>query len=170
VFGATGFVASTTFRLTSIDIALGYPAAFPNNGPNQADVFIMTDAGGLPGSTLESWSLTNLPVNCFPCPLTTIASSAHPILAAGAQYWVAATGGLDTFDVWTFTLVGSGFSPLAVRSTLNGIDSGWSLSSPTNTRQGALQISGEAVPEPASWGLVVAGLSAAFYRRRRRYS
>ncbi|HEY1342978.1 MAG TPA: PEP-CTERM sorting domain-containing protein [Bryobacteraceae bacterium] len=167
--GATGFVASNTFRLTFIDIALVYAEAFPSNGPNQADVFLMNDAGGLPGSTIESWHVTNLPVNCGPCSLTSIASSSNPILAGGSAYWVAATGGPETFDLWTFSLLGSNFAPLAVRNTLNGADSGWSLSSPPNTRQGALQIVGEAIPEPGTWALTVLALPGLIFRRQRLF-
>jgi hypothetical protein len=90
-----------------------------------------SDTGGLPGSTIESWNLTNLPTdNCGPCPLTTVISVGNPTLIAGNQYWIVATGGLQTFDNWSFTLVGSSFSPLATRSIKSGVDSGWVLSSP----------------------------------------
>ena len=59
-FGATGFTPSATFKLTSFDIALGYIDTFPNPpGPNQAVVFLGSDAGGLPGTTIESWDLSN---------------------------------------------------------------------------------------------------------------
>ena len=52
------FTPSATFKLTSFDIALGYLDTFPNPpGPNQAVVFLDSDAGGLPGTTIESWDL-----------------------------------------------------------------------------------------------------------------
>jgi hypothetical protein len=166
VFGATGFTPSTAFRLTSFDIALGYAAAFTPNGPNQADVFLMSASGGLPGSTIESWHLTNLPANCGPCPLSTITSTSNPVLAAGNQYWVVASGGLQTFDDWTFTLIGNSFSPLATRNILNGVDSGWLLNS--SGRQGALAVSGDAVPEPTSLALTIFVLPVIFLLGRRR--
>jgi hypothetical protein len=145
--------------LTSIDIALDYVLGFPGNGPNQADVFLMSDSGGLPGSTIESWDLTNLPATCGPCPLTTITSPSNPVLVAGNQYWVVASGGQQTFDYWTFTLVNNSFDPLATRAILNGADSGWLLDT-SNHRQGALVVSGDAVPEPTSLALTILVLPA----------
>jgi len=166
VFGATGFTPSEEFQLTSIQLALGYVAGFPSNGPNEATVSLVSDSGGLPGSTIESWQLTDLPTT-FPAPLTTISSVLNPILLPGNQYWIIATAGPDTFDTWTFTLAGSIFSPLAVDETLNGVDSGWELNG--SGRQGVLVISGDAVPEPASLALtVLALLSLTAYRGRFR--
>ena len=165
-FGATGFTPSASFRLTSFDIALGYPALFAPNGPNQADVFLMSASGGLPGSTIESWHLTNLPTTCAPCPLSTITSASNPVLTAGNQYWVVASGGPQTFDDWTFTLLGNSFSPLATRNILNGVDSGWGLNS--SGRQGALAVSGDPVPEPTSLALTFVVLPVIFLVGRRR--
>ena len=168
-FSATGFTPSATFKLTSFDIALGYVDTFPNPpGPNQAEVFLDSDAGGLPGSTIESWDLSNLPTdNCGPCPLTTVTSVGNPTLIAGNQYWIVATGGLQTFDNWSLTLMGSSFSPLASRSIKNGVDSGWVLISPPNTRQGALEVFGDAVPEPRTLSLMTFVLLAVFRWRSR---
>jgi hypothetical protein len=166
VFGATGFTPSAAFRLTSFDIALGYPANFSPNGPNQVDLFLMSDSGGLPGSTIESWHLTNLPTTCGPCPLSTITSASNPVLVPGDQYWVVASGGEQTFDTWTFTLAGNSFSPLALRSIFNGVDSGWGLNS--SGRQGALVVSGDAVPEPSSFALTILALPVIFLLGRFR--
>jgi len=167
IFGATGFTATTDFRLTSIDIALGYALGFPGNGPNQADVFLMSDSGGLPSSVIESWHLTGLPALCGPCPLTTIASVSNPVLSAGDAYWVVASGGEQTFDLWSFTLTGNSFSPFATKDIQNGVDSGWLLDT-VNGRQGALVVSGAAVPEPTSWTLTVSLLPAILVPRLRR--
>jgi hypothetical protein len=167
VLGATGFTPAAAFRLTSFDIALVYAAGFTPNGPNQADVSLTNDAGGLPGSTIESWHLTNIPSACGLCPLTTVASVSNPTLLAGDQYWIVASGGLQTFDLWTFTLSGSSFSPLAIRTVFNGVDSGWQLNSSGGGRQGALVVSGDAVPEPASLWLTILALPLFFWMRSR---
>src|ERR1700693_1373293 len=148
VFGASGFTPSEEFRLTSIQLALGYVAGFPSNGPNEADVSLLSDAGGLPGSTIESWRLTDLPSTTFPSPLTTVSSALNPILLPGNQYWVMATAGGNTFDIWTFTLAGSSFSPWVVEDTLHGVTSRGKLNGPG--RQGALVVSGEAAPDPST--------------------
>jgi hypothetical protein len=170
VFGATGFTPSQEFQLTSIQIALGYVAGFPSNGPNEADVSLVSDTGGLPGSTIESWQLTDLPATTFPSPLITVSSVLNPILLPGNQYWVIATAGPDTFDTWTFTLAGSSFSPLAVNDTLNGVASGWVLNG--SGRQGALAVSGDAVPEPSTLATVTLAfvLLTAYKARSRRRS
>lgn len=164
---ATGFTPSTSFRLTSLNIGLGYAAGFSPNGPNRADVFLTDDLGGLPGNTIEFWLLTNLPAPCGPCPLIAITSVSNPTLIAGKQYWVVADGGAQTFDFWTFTSSSQSFSPVAFRSTSNGVDSGWRLSSPSNSRQGALQVSGDSVPEPTTPSLTALVLSALLLWRSR---
>jgi hypothetical protein len=58
----------------------------------------------LPGSLVEGFHLTGLPV-LGPTSLTPISSLLHPVLMAGAQYWVAVSGGTPTtFAFWGLTL------------------------------------------------------------------
>jgi hypothetical protein len=156
LFGATGFTSNADFRLTSFNIAIGYVDTFATApGPDQALVSLESDSGGLPGNTIESWTLTNLPIDCFPCPLTTVTPVSEPILKGGTPYWIVVTGGLETFDVWTFTSFAKPFQPLAAHTITNGVDSGWQLVSPPNTRQGALEVFGDPVPEPRTGELMM---------------
>ena len=157
VISATKFTPPFAFRLSSIEAPLGYVFGFVPNGPNQVDVFLMTDAAGLPGSIIESWHLLDLPGNGLSIPLTTIASSLNPVLIAGQQYWVAGSGGPGTFGTWSLTLFqGVSSGPDASRVIRNGVDSGW-VGVP-NARTGALVVTGDPVPEPSTLFLELLGL------------
>jgi hypothetical protein len=168
VISATKFTSPVAFQLSSIEAPLGYVfGSFPN-GPNQVDVFLMSDAAGLPGSIIESWHLLDLPSTTPIIPLTTIASSLNPVLAPGQQYWVAASGGPDTFDIWSLTLFqGASSGPDASRVIRNGVDSGWVGVS--DARTGALVVTGDPVPEPTPLFLVLLGFVsfAAIWARKR---
>jgi len=143
---ATGFASANSFRLISFEMPIEYAAGFSPNGPNQIDIFLANDSAGLPGSTIESWHLTNIP-GTAPVPLTTISSILNPVLLSGTPYWIYATGGPDTFNTWLFT---NKVSPFATRTISSGVDSGWLLDTVNNVQPG-LVVSGDAVPEPASF-------------------
>ena len=75
-----------------------------NSEINEVDVSIAASSGGLPGTVLESFHLSNaLPLaeeaGAF-VPLTAITSSTRPLLRAGTPYWVVAsiTGSLEA--IW----------------------------------------------------------------------
>ena len=156
VISATKFTSPVAFRLSSIELPLGYASGLVPNGPNQVDVFLISDAAGLPGNIIESWHLLNLPTTSPTIPLTTIASSLNPVLTPGQQYWVAASGGPSTFDMWSLTLFqGASSGPDASRVIRNGVDSGWVGVS--DARTGALVVTGDPVPEPTPLFLVLLG-------------
>ncbi len=119
----------------------------------------MSDVLGVPGDIMESWNVTTLPSCAGPCPLTTLTPVSDQTLIAGAQYWVVATGGPQTFDIWTLTLGTASFAPLLTQSVPVGfpITSGWAPSG--GERQGALVVSGNVVPEPATAALLVSSFS-----------
>jgi hypothetical protein len=79
------------------------PLAYGGIGPNQAEVFLMSDTAGLPGTIIESFAIQNLPFGDS-AGLTMIQSVSRPLLNWGQQYWVAATGGPGTFALWVLTL------------------------------------------------------------------
>jgi len=73
---AVPFTPSGPAYLSQIDLALefhGFPMPFFTN---QAEIQICADNAGEPGSVLESWFITNLPVN--PPPLTTVVATQIP--------------------------------------------------------------------------------------------
>ena len=172
--GASRFTVDTTFRLTEIEAPLFYAGA----GPNQIDVFLLSDVLGSPGSVIESFLVANLPTSGA---LTDITSVLNPVLQSGAAYWVAATGGPQTFDAWSFTLFqgnAHGSTDLAVGGSANGTDltlsgltdSGWSVGqdSGSTARRPALVIVGDAVPEPTAVLLMTGGLTALLIRLGKR--
>jgi len=77
-FMATNFIATNGGILASITtpvFSLSSPANFG----------LYTDANGVPGTQLESWSET---VPGFPAELVTLPSVLNPLLTSGAKYWI----------------------------------------------------------------------------------
>jgi hypothetical protein len=169
---AEGFTvpAGVDYRLTSFDIPIFVPTGGVNLGLNEVAVFVMNDVGGLPTNILESFQLFNLPTGTNTAALTTVNSVSRPVLANGSQYWIAVTGATSsTFGGWDLTTT-TGVS--AFRQIINGIDQGWSAPlSPNPSPTLGLRVTGDAVPEPGSVQLLVAGLMAiAAFRIQRRWA
>lgn len=142
------FNPATTAHLTTIEAPLGVIS-----GPNQIQAFLMTDSGGAPGSVIESFVLTGLPVPPEPFPLFTINSSLDPLLLSGDQYWLVATGGPNTFASWTLNLFqGDPNDGGASQVVVGGVTQPWNVGS--GTRTGALEVFGNPVPEPTYIALV----------------
>jgi hypothetical protein len=55
---------------------------------NKANVWLLADSGGFPGSTLESWSVTTMPSFNQLNPPITLTSVSKPVLQAGQRYWL----------------------------------------------------------------------------------
>ena len=150
------FVPSLTAQLTTIQAPLGVLS-----GPNQVQAYIMNDAGGVPGSIIESFSLTNLPP---PGPLVTITSLLDPLVLAGQPYWFVATGGGATYALWTLNLFqGDSSDGGATQVTLGGVPHAWTAGS--GTRTGALQVSGNAAPEPSSIAMLACAALVCFIKK-----
>jgi hypothetical protein len=138
---AVPFVPSATAVLRSFLAPLAVA-----NGTNQLQAFFMGDSAGQPGSVLESFSLSNLPT--APGPLSPIESALDPLVVAGQRYWFGVTGGPQTFGIWTLNLSqGNPTDGGASRTVVNGVAQPWIVGS--GSRTGALQVSGNPVPEPA---------------------
>jgi len=151
------FVPSLTAQLTTIQAPLAVVS-----GPNQMQAFLMSDAGGVPGNIIESFSLTNLPAP--PGPLVMITSLLDPVVLAGDPYWFVATGGPSTFSFWTLNLFqGDSNDGGATQLTLGGVPQPWIAGS--GTRTGALQVSGDAAPEPATIAMFACAAMALFIKK-----
>jgi uncharacterized protein (TIGR03437 family) len=77
---AASFVPTTTFTLSNISVPVGY-----NSGTNGAIINLMSSSYGVPGTVLESWTVSNLPSGPA---LTAVTSKLNPTLQAGQTYWV----------------------------------------------------------------------------------
>jgi hypothetical protein len=131
-----------SYTLDSLELPLQL-----SSGPNVADVFVTGDVGGLPSGILESFHLSGtLPVGS--AALVTLDSTSHPLLSAGVQYWVVAAGGPSTFAMWNQNELQE-MGPNVSGPTLTSLV----RDSNTNVRE-ALLVSGTAVPEPGTQGLV----------------
>src|SRR6185312_9086099 len=76
----------------SAQLALEY-----HSGANAVDVLLMSDGGGLPGSTLETMHLSNIPVGPS---LVMATSTVNTMLNPGTNYWLAAATSKDTSMTW----------------------------------------------------------------------
>lgn len=81
---AEWFVPTASGYLSEIQVAIEPDAG--NKHPRKATIFITTDNGGFPGSTVESFDIPGGEV----FELLTIKSFKEPILQAGAKYWLGA--------------------------------------------------------------------------------
>lgn len=84
------------YRLTSVEIALYRPF------PGTFDLVLMSDAGGLPDSILDSM-IVNVPTSGG---LLSISFATNPLLTQGTQYWIAShtePGGYVGVWNWSFT-------------------------------------------------------------------
>jgi len=123
---------------------------------------LYTDSSGAPGTLLETWIDVTVPTS-LPN-LTTLTSVLHPLLSSGSTYWflesnvVGASGRSIGWDANNQSIAGgvwTGTSPGSV-SQINP-------ASPAP----AIELDSAAVPEPASWLMVAAGLIGSVYWRRR---
>jgi len=151
---ALQFMPSLSANVSTVEVAL-----FSVQGGSQVIGMLMTDAGGLPGSVLETFSFVNVVGDPT---IYLAASSAHASLQAGTPYWFALTAPdlVDDEFGWNRN-VNPPFVPNAQR-----VGSGpWVLDSPDY--RGTLRVTGVEAPEPASWKLVASALAALAFLPRR---
>ena len=165
---ACGFTvaAGQNYTLSEIDFAASIVS-----GTNAIGVALLADSGGVPGTTLESWTVSGLGQYPALTPPEVVISTLHPTLLAGQQYWLALTmGDSTTFAVWhnnSIGVTGPGYVISDGRGTLYEGDTGF---------VGAFRVEGtsSAVPEPstlAGAGIAVfLGLGYAWRRRKAKHT
>ena len=164
------FTPATSTLFGSLTIAL---SCFNNCPVSPFTVSLDSDSSGVPGSAIESFSVTGATLDSNP--LITLTSSLNSPLLAGIQYWIAvttsdanATAG-DSI-VWNNNTVGD------TSAQANSVDGGttWSSISGLYQTPGAYEVDSLApttTPEPGTWGLMIpsiAMLGAIGCQRRKR--
>ena len=76
----------------SAQLALEY-----HSGANAVDILLMSNVGSLPGSTIETIHLANIPTGPT---LVTATSSINTFLTPGTNYWLVASAPKDTYMSW----------------------------------------------------------------------
>jgi hypothetical protein len=82
---AIQFVPAVTARIKEIYVAAGYAGL----GQNQVTVSLYSNAGGVPGTLLQSWQEVNLPEAGACCDLVVAKSSPGIQVNSGVPYWIA---------------------------------------------------------------------------------
>jgi hypothetical protein len=93
---------SGNHTLNEIEIALTYD----NSGTNAAEVVFAADSSGLPGKTIKSWDVKNLPTFGTCCTLVVVKDKKGIKLKANTQYWVIGqtdSKSADAYDSWDYT-------------------------------------------------------------------
>jgi hypothetical protein len=95
---ANSFTVASNVNFTSAQLALGLVS-----GPSMLQVLLVADAGGVPGSIIET-----INVNIGPFPpgsVVTATSVLNPLLTSGTTYWLMAYApGANTLAEWNFSL------------------------------------------------------------------
>lgn len=150
------------YELTDIQV----PLAFPNGTTTSVDFTVLSDAGGKPGSPLETITIQGLTTSSL---RYTADSVVHPVLSGG-NYWLEesiSTGDFGVVD-WAYTNLQNDSGAVSGMTGPFG-PGGW-----TNADlvvQAAFEMDGVAVPEPTSislMGAIILGFSI-FKRARKTF-
>jgi len=148
---AVSFVAGFSGTLDSIRMGVGH---FPG-GPDSYILTLASDSLGQPGLPLET--LTGLVFPPIPGAILTVNSATHSTLSAGSTYWVvmAATNSTASFGLWGTN--DQGIVGASRRNSANSFTWTANILSPSP----AVEVNAiTPVPEPATAGLMFAGLAA----------
>jgi hypothetical protein len=110
-------------------------------GPNEINVYLMSDQGGLPGTILETFPFSGAMSSVDPGSIISANSVAKPVLSAGTPYWLAASASVLTHAGWYQNLSGA----LGYAYQQDG--GGWNSSTGATP---AFRISGTPVPEAST--------------------
>jgi len=92
---AMPFTPTKAATLEQIDLGIGYVT-----GTNQIVITLTKDKSGLPGASIHSWTVKNMPTFGTCCTLDTIKYKKGIKVAKGKQYWITATTNAKDYDLW----------------------------------------------------------------------
>jgi len=82
-YEAAAFTAKKNQTARKIEIGIGH-----DSGTNAYTISLNSDAGGVPGSVLEQWNVSDVPIFGTCCDLVTVSDSNGIPLTGGSQYWI----------------------------------------------------------------------------------
>ena len=151
------FQAATSANVTSIELV-----AFLVDGDTGLDVWLKSDNGGLPGTTLEHFQLAAGSL-LADGKLFSLPSLLNPPLTSGSSYWLlATTTNPDAWATWNYTdpavLGTSYFFDGTDETTLSG------------ETMGAFRVNGTSsdIPEPGTLSMLLAGAALIAAKLARR--
>jgi hypothetical protein len=152
---AAQFTPSISALLSSIDVG-----AYNNAGDHSLLLYLTTDNSGLPGSTIESFTVSGVTTPA----IYSVDSVQHDWLSAGTNYWlvVAAPDPVNDISVWDDS------QPVLTGNNAFSLGTGSWVHS-TNGIAPAFRILGDAgtsVPEPGTFALLIGALAAVSLRAR----
>jgi len=162
---AGAFTPSSSAQIGAILIAL-------SEGLGQSDpvtVAVAQDNNGLPGATLESFSIGGGSLAAMGGGgIVTLSSLLNPMLVAGTQYWVTVSTTLNNSIGWHHN---DGSNDSASNLEAYSLDGGINYFAPAGNARGAFEIDAllaQAAPEPGMLALLAGGALGMAGRRKRR--
>ena len=151
----TTFSPGDSYTLDSFEMALKH-----NNANNSYKFNLAPDVAGQPGTPLESWVISLPGVDS----VVQISSIAHPLLDAGATYWLTIQPtAANQFGFWYVN--DQGIDTGSVKSQLTSSSTAWTSVANSDL---AYRVKGTlSTPEPGTLALLVIGLATGLLRRRR---
>jgi hypothetical protein len=149
---ASAFIPSGDFMLNQIDVGITSSRGTP--------IILSLDhaSHGLPGGTIESWTLTNLsPVGSGA--VETVRPVSPLPLVSGAEYWLAVMpGASDTAANWGLSNTVPIASPPNAVNYL-GTNGAWAFDTTDQFPPAAFAVLGSVIPEPSTWAMTLLGFA-----------
>lgn len=150
-------VGSSSYYLTSVSIG-AWPVDSPSPGTGPLDLWVTSDASGIPGATLAAATLN---VSTTGKQILTASYGGTLVLEANTTYWVVANARGNIEAGWDETNLG-------LKGTTAGRFNNGAWSSRLNDDQLSLKVQGRPAPVPEPGTIAFLSVSGLAVLRRRR--